>query len=581
MKTIRFRDYIIKYKYAFAGGLTALVITGTAQLTVPRVIRNAIDTLIDSEADAATELLTGYALQLFGLALAIFLFRFLWRIFAVGTSWKISRDLREILFRHLESQPPVFYRKHESGRLMALMTNDIEAVRHAMAFGIVMATDALFLAVLSLTLMLLIDVRLTLLALLPMPFIMLIVTRFGMMLRSRFEAVQAAFAKISARARENFAGIRVIKAFAREEDELAKFSELSRDYFDKNIRLAWIWSNFFPIVTLLSQFSSLIILWAGGLRVIGDRITMGDFVAFNAYIGILTWPMMAIGFVTNMYSRGKASLDRINRILEEEPVVFDRPDAKPLENFNGGIDVKNLSFSYDHNGEESIRDLSMTIRPGEVVGITGRIGSGKSTLVKLLTRLYDPPSGTIFFDGSDILGIELQSLRKSIAIVPQHPFMFSDSIGANVRLGNLEADKTRIEELIRFLQLEDQVDGGRLGFDTVVGEDGITLSGGQKQRATIARGLVKDSRILILDDVLASVDTRTEEEILREIPRLIAGRTTIIIAHRISALRKADRIIVLERGTLVEEGTPDELEKAGGFYAELCKKQKLVNFGLE
>ncbi len=579
MKTIRFRDYLYKYKYAYLCGILTLIVTDTAQLTVPRVIKNAIDTLVGGEQEG-TALLAGYAMQLFGLAVVIFLFRFLWRIFSVGTSWKISRDLRELLFRHLQVQPPDFYRNHESGKLMALITNDTEAVRHAMSFGVVMAIDALFMACLSLTLMLLIDVRLTLLALLPMPIIILIVTRFGRMLRSRYEAVQASFAKITAQAREIFAGIRVVKAFAQEEAELDKFSGMSRDYLKKNVRLAWIWSNFFPLVTLLSQFSSLIILWAGGLRVIGDRITMGDFVAFNAYIGILTWPMMAVGFLTNMYSRGKASLDRINRVLQEEPAVTDRPGAKPLENCSGKIEIKNLSFSYERNGESSLRDLSLAIRPGEVIGITGRIGSGKSTLVKLLTRLYDPPSGTIFFDGRDILDIDLRSLRKSIAIVPQHPFMFSDTIGANVRLGNLEADRSRIEELVTLVQLEEPGSGRKLGIDTVVGEDGITLSGGQKQRATIARGLVKDSGILILDDVLSSVDTRTEEEILREFPRLIAGRTTIIIAHRVSALRNADRVIVLENGALFEEGRPDELEQAGGFYAELCRKQKLANFGL-
>ena len=579
MKTIRFRDYLYKYKYAYLCGILTLIVTDTAQLTVPRVIKNAIDTLVGGEQEG-TALLAGYAMQLFGLAVVIFLFRFLWRIFSVGTSWKISRDLRELLFRHLQVQPPDFYRNHESGKLMALITNDTEAVRHAMSFGVVMAIDALFMACLSLTLMLLIDVRLTLLALLPMPIIILIVTRFGRMLRSRYEAVQASFAKITAQAREIFAGIRVVKAFAQEEAELDKFSGMSRDYLKKNVRLAWIWSNFFPLVTLLSQFSSLIILWAGGLRVIGDRITMGDFVAFNAYIGILTWPMMAVGFLTNMYSRGKASLDRINRVLQEEPAVTDRPGAKPLENCSGKIEIKNLSFSYERNGESSLRDLSLAIRPGEVIGITGRIGSGNSTLVKLLTRLYDPPSGTIFFDGRDILDIDLRSLRKSIAIVPQHPFMFSDTIGANVRLGNLEADRSRIEELVTLVQLEEPGSGRKLGIDTVVGEDGITLSGGQKQRATIARGLVKDSGILILDDVLSSVDTRTEEEILREFPRLIAGRTTIIIAHRVSALRNADRVIVLENGALFEEGRPDELEQAGGFYAELCRKQKLANFGL-
>jgi len=579
LKTIRFRDYLYKYKYAYLCGILTLIVTDTAQLTVPRVIKNAIDTLVGGEQEG-TALLAGYAMQLFGLAVVIFLFRFLWRIFSVGTSWKISRDLRELLFRHLQVQPPDFYRNHESGKLMALITNDTEAVRHAMSFGVVMAIDALFMACLSLTLMLLIDVRLTLLALLPMPIIILIVTRFGRMLRSRYEAVQASFAKITAQAREIFAGIRVVKAFAQEEAELDKFSGMSRDYLKKNVRLAWIWSNFFPLVTLLSQFSSLIILWAGGLRVIGDRITMGDFVAFNAYIGILTWPMMAVGFLTNMYSRGKASLDRINRVLQEEPAVTDRPGAKPLENCSGKIEIKNLSFSYERNGESSLRDLSLAIRPGEVIGITGRIGSGKSTLVKLLTRLYDPPSGTIFFDGRDILDIDLRSLRKSIAIVPQHPFMFSDTIGANVRLGNLEADRSRIEELVTLVQLEEPGSGRKLGIDTVVGEDGITLSGGQKQRATIARGLVKDSGILILDDVLSSVDTRTEEEILREFPRLIAGRTTIIIAHRVSALRNADRVIVLENGALFEEGRPDELEQAGGFYAELCRKQKLANFGL-
>lgn len=547
---------------------------------MPQIIRKTIDFLMESEKAEATSALYNYALLLLVLAVLIFLFRFLWRILSIGTSWKISRELREKLFLHLESQPPSFYRKHDTGSLLALMTNDIEAIRMSAGFGVIATLDALFMATISLALMLQIDVKLTFLALAPMPVIAIIVTKFGRLLRSRFEEVQASFADISARTREVFAGIRVIKSFAQERMESEKVSTLSGEYRDKNMNLAWIWGNFFPVVIMLAQVSLLIIIWMGGRSVIGGHISLGEFVAFTAYIGILTWPMMAVGFVTNMYQRARASITRINRILEEEPAVSDSPDAADLSKCLGRIEIKNLTFSFVNGTEPVIKDFSLTINPGETVGITGRIGSGKSTLVKLMTRLYNPPPGTILLDGMDILDIKLSDLREAVSVIPQHPFLFSDTLGSNIELGDPDAGRSKVEDLIRLVRLEENSHGREICFETEVGEEGITLSGGQKQRATIARGLIKDSSILVLDDVLSSVDTKTEEEILESLPPLIAKKTTIIIAHRISALQSADRIIVMDGGAILEDGTHEELRAGSGFYSEMCRKQKLARFGL-
>ena len=612
MKTVRFKDLLFRYRYTYIAGLVCLLVTDTAQLLVPRIIKEVIDSLVEKEGIVPAFFIRFFWILL-GLACTVFLFRFLWRYFNIGTSWKISRDLRERLFLHLESLSPSFYRKTDPGTLMALMTNDIDAVRMSAGFGIVAMIDAAFMAVFSLAMMLMIDVRLTLLALIPMPLIAFLVMKFGKLLHKRFEAVQAAFAAISARAREVFYGIRVIKAFTLEESESGKFDRLSRDYLDRNMRLAWIWGNFFPAVIFLSHLSGLIILWVGGLRVIGDRITLGEFVAFNAYIGLLGWPMMAIGFVTNLYQRGKASLGRVNRVLAIEPDVADTSDAVPLGECRGSIEFRDLNFSYDgkeqpipNEGESSVseegksrvsgegsrrtsegedrqvlRGVSFTIDPGETVGITGRIGSGKSTLVKLLSRLYEPPPGTVLLDGEDICRIRLKDLREAVSVIPQDPFLFSDTLGANIEFGDPSAPAKRAADLLKLVKLEGWIQERQLTYDTVVGEGSVTLSGGQRQRATIARGIMKASRILILDDVLSSVDTRTEEEILQALPTLISDRTTIIISHRVSALQTADRIVVLEEGRVAEDGTHEELRESGGYYSELCRKQKLARYGLK
>jgi ATP-binding cassette subfamily B protein len=579
VKKLRFRDLLYRYRYAYLAGLVCLIVTDTAQLLIPRVIKEAIDTLVEGEHDAS-QLFVRYFIILLVLSGVIFVFRFFWRYFNIGSSWRIARDLRERLFLHLESLSPSFYRDHDAGTLMALMTNDIDAVRMSCGFAIVIMIDALFLATFSLTMMLLINVRLTLLALIPMPFIALLVMRFGRLLHNRFREVQASFASISARAREVFSGIRVVKSFTLEEDEAERFSHLSSDYMRKNIRLAWIWGNLFPTVTLFSQASSLVILWVGGLLVMREHISLGDFVAFNAYIGILTWPMMGIGFVTNMYQRGRASFERINTILDNEPEVKDSPGAVPLGNCRGHIEFRKCTFRYNDNQPPVLADLNLAVRPGETLGVTGRIGSGKSTLVRLLCRLYDPPPGSVFIDGTDILDIRLKDLRESIAVVPQDPFLFSDTLGANIEFGDPAATREKVRELLSLVKLDGKGRERRLGYDTVVGEGGITLSGGQKQRATIARGIVKRARIVVLDDVLSSVDTRTEEEILKALPSLTANRTTVIISHRISALQVADRIVVLGEGRVAEEGTHVALKSAGGYYEDLCRKQKLLRYGL-
>jgi ATP-binding cassette subfamily B protein len=423
--------------------------------------------------------------------------------------------------------------------------------------------------------MILISSRLTLYALIPLPLLVLVVTYFGSLINRRFERVQAGFARLTEKVRETLAGIRVIKCFVQERGEDQNFKELSKDYLERNMGLVRIWGMFFPLANLLGFLALALVLWLGGEMVIFNRITMGDFVAFNTYLGILIWPMAAIGQAINLFQRGAASMGRLNRIFEAEPEVKSPMRPRILKRIGGEVKFCNLTFKYPGANRPALKDINLVVRPGEIVGVLGRVGSGKSTLAELLLRLYDPPRETIFIDGCDIRKLSLEDLRGLIAYVPQEGFLFSDTIRENLCFGKLDASDEELREAARRAELESEILEFPDNYETVLGERGGTVSGGQRQRLELARALILNRPILILDDAFSSVDTDTESRILEGIRPMLARRTVLIIAHRISTIRYAHRVVVMDGGRIVEEGTHRELLKRGGLYTRIYQIQKL------
>jgi ATP-binding cassette subfamily B multidrug efflux pump len=544
------------------------------QLFIPRLLGIMTDKI--SEEGLQHRDFLPYLGILVGLSLLIAAFRYLWRIFVMGNARRLEYSLRRMLFGHLQDLSPEFFTSHKTGDLMAHATNDIRAVRMALGNGIVMTVDAVFLTTAILIMMVrTISWKLTLMALLPLPLMLAVVVGFGRVIHTRFKAVQEAFAALTDRTQENFAGIRVVKGFAQEEAELTRFAEVNEQNVAMNMRLVRIWGLFWPLVSYLAGLSFTIVLGYGGMMVINGAISLGDFVAFNSYLGMLTWPILAIGWVMNIIQRGRASMDRINSILDEVPAVQDEPALAELKRLSGEITIKDLTFTYPGAPSPALEGINLQIAPGETVGILGRTGSGKTTLLNLLLRLYNPPYGTITLDGHDIRRIPLELLRTSIGYVPQDNFLFSTSIKENVDFAATDAS---LDDVVKFTELAEvyrDIKDFPSQFDTMVGERGVTLSGGQKQRIAIARALIKDPQVLILDDSLSAVDTETEEAILQNLKGVFDGRTVILVSHRISTLQGADKIVVLDQGRIVQMGTHDELVQQPGLYQEIYQRQLL------
>jgi len=567
------KNDFVKNRWRILPGLVALLIVDVLQLFIPRIVKFAIDDLTSGEISSSHLLV--YGLEVLGLALCMGLFRCVWRYLLMGTARRVERSLRDRFFRHLQTLSASYFARTKVGDLMAYATNDIEAVRMSIGMGLVFLVDTIILGLLTILFMVYIDPLLTLYAAIPMPLITVVTLFFSRTIHHRFALLQKAFASLTERVRESVTGIRVVKAYVQEEEEREKLSVLSRDYIQKNLNVTKVWGMFFPVMLFLSNLSMVIVLYLGGKRTIFQSISTGDFVAFMSYMGILTWPMMALGWAINMIQRGGASLNRLNQIFEEVPEISDPIGVIHADPLRGRIDIRGLTFSPHDGGDPVLKDIHLAINEGERIVVVGRIGSGKTVLCNHLVRFIESPKGSLFFDGTEIHGIPLEVLRRSIGYVPQETFLFSDTIRENIAFGKLDARGEEIEEAARIAQIYDEIMEFPEGMDTVIGEKGITLSGGQRQRIAIARALLMNSPIFILDDALSSVDIQTEERILEGLEKFFRNKTSILITHRIAPLRKADRIVVLEQGRVAEEGDHATLLSTGGIYAELYWRRKL------
>ena len=571
------KPYLQENRLRIVLGIICLIIVDFLQLFIPRVIKWAIDDLAALQTDLIK--LLAYALYIVGIAVLIGLFRYVWRRCLIGTSRRVEEGLRNRLFAHIQTLSAPYFDKTKTGDLMAHATNDIQHVRMATGMGTVALTDAIVLGTAAIGFMAYINIRLTVFVLIPMPLIVVSARFFSKKMHRMYGEVQKAFSDLTEVTRERFAGIRVIKAYGREKDSAARLATKSRNYIDKNLRLVRITGSFFPMMVLLSNLSLAIILFLGGRQTIDFTITPGDFVAFIAYLGLLTWPMMAIGWVTNLIQRGKASLDRIDKIIKTEPEIDDVPDARPIKKTRGGLVFENVAFSYglESAGPDTIPVLTaidINLDHGKILGVVGPPGSGKTTLLSLIPRIYDVSQGRILIDGIDIRKIQLGDLRSLIAFMSQEPFLFAGTIRENITFG---AD-VKEAELIRSTEravLYDTIQSFPEGFDTMVGEKGVILSGGQKQRVALARALLNEAGIVILDDPISQVDMETGRDIIKTVRSMADNRTIIIASHRISAVRFADHIIALDRGRIVESGTHTQLMANDQYYAKIFRLQEI------
>jgi ATP-binding cassette subfamily B protein len=571
------RRYLARYRVGLTTGAICLVITNALLLVNPWILKVAVDGL---KAGVTQHRLLFLAVAFIGVTVVSGVFRFLMRRILIGISRKIEFDIRGDFFAHLETLSPAFYNKNRTGDLMALATNDLNAVRSLVGPGVMYSMNTIVVAGSALTLMIVLSWTLTVVALLPLAILSIGMYHSMKLIHRYFERVQKRFGDLNSRAQENLSGIRVIKTYAREDHEISEFEEQSRVYVKANMRLYRIQSLLQPLLTSVAGLGALLILGYGGKQVVDGTITLGTFVAFSGYMTMLIWPMIALGWVMNIMERGLASMQRINVVMEKETEIKDTLHAAAQTPRDRSIVFQDVSFTYGSEaGEERARvldALSFTIRDGETAAVVGPTGSGKSTLISLILRLYEPQTGRVLVGGVPVDKIPLAELRSLVGLVPQDIFLFSDTIAENLAFGVASLGDAELDRLGRLVAVDDDIERFPARFETMVGERGINLSGGQKQRLAIARAVAKDPSILILDDALSSIDADTEERILRSLRAEIRTRTAIIVSHRISTVREADRILVLDAGRLVEQGTHGELINNGGLYADMFRKQKIM-----
>jgi len=565
--------YLKRYWKSLAWGAVATILYNALKVLLPLVIGHAID---DMQHGLTQAKIMHHALRLLLLAVLSAVFLYTMRQVIIGASREIEFDLRNDLFANLARQPASFYHTHRTGDIMARTTNDLNAVRQLLGPAIMYSANTLVFTVAALPFMYRISPKLTFFAFVPLPMASVLVQYFGNRIHTRFERIQAMFSDISAKAQENFSGARLIRAFAQEDAEIASFETANKEYIRRSLHLVRLMAMLWPTLEFVLGLSLMITLLVGGHEVVSHRISVGQFTAFNVYMVQLTWPMIAVGWVVNLFQRGTASVVRIDELLKEKPSI---DDAEAIlqpsdQEFAGAIEFRNLNFSYGE-GPPVLRNINLHVPAGTSLAIVGPTGSGKSTLVNLIPRLLDAPSGSVLIDDQPIRQFKLAELRKNIGFVPQETFLFSDTVWQNIAFGRPSATDAEVQDAAIVAHIQSEILEFPKGFDTLVGERGVTLSGGQKQRSAIARAVIRDPRILILDDALASVDTYTEERILSGLRRVMQGRTTVFISHRISTARNADQIAVLVEGRIAELGTHDELLAINGYYTSLFEKQRL------
>ena len=567
------KPYLVKNRYMILAGLLCLIVVDMLQLFIPRIIKRVIDDLTLFQINR--QQLLSYALYIVGIAVMIGIFRYGWRRCLIGMSRKVEQGLRNSLLDHIQTLSASYFDKVKTGELMAHATNDIQHVRMAIGMGMVALTDAIVLGSASACFMFYINKLLTLYVLIPMPVIVFGTRFFSKKMHHLYQEVQGSFADLTEAVRERFAGIRIIKAYNLEKQEAYKINTISKNYINKNLRLVKTTGLFFPMLIFFSNISLAIVLFLGGRKTITLAITPGDFVAFISYLGLLTWPMMAMGWVINLIQRGRASLDRINKILSMKPDIDDAIDAKSIKQIKNSIVFENVSFSHANNTPLILNNINIKLKQGDILGIIGPQGSGKTTLLNLMPRLFDVSSGRILIDGINISHILLRDLRSLVSFMPQEPFLFAGSIKENILLGATETKESQLISAAEKAALYDTVRLFPKGFDTIVGEKGVILSGGQKQRVSLARTLMHDRPIMMLDDPVSQVDMETGNLIIKTVKAMAGRKTVIIVSHRLSAVRFADLIISLDSGRIVESGTHEQLMKNNRYYAKTFRLQEI------
>jgi len=569
--------YFRKYRRSYLLGTICVFLTNGIWILFPQIIRRAVDDLF---LGVTRHKLVTYALLLLAVAAGKGIFQFLTRWVVIGVSREIEFDLRNDLFRHLEGLSYSYYQRTRTGDIMARATNDLNAVRMLLGPAIMYSANTIVFTAGALAFMLSISPKLTLYAFLPLPIVSITIQHFGRKIHERFERIQAMFSDISARAQENFSGVRVVRAYVQEEAEIAAFETANQEYIKRSLKLVRLMGMLWPTLETMLGLAIVLVLWLGGREVISHGISVGEFVAFNTYMVQLTWPIIALGWVINIFQRGTASMGRINEILTEKPEIEDSEEVKSSTSetlaptqIRGEIEFRSLNCSY--NSTPVLRDINLSIPAGSSLAIVGPTGSGKTTLVSLIPRIYDAEPGSVLIDGIPIREYPIATLRHNLGFVPQETFLFSETVRENIAFGKEAATDDDVRSAARTASIAEDIESFPEQYKTIVGERGITLSGGQKQRTAIARAIIRNPRILILDDALSSVDTHTEDKILNHLREIMQGRTTIFISHRVSTVRNADRIAVLHNGRIVELGTHDELVAKDGYYTDLYNKQLL------